>query len=180
MANPNKKRLIQNLLLLVVVASLVAFVMTRKEEAGEQHQTLYDMSIGDEAKEIIIHSEGREDVVLQERDDVWLVVKPEEFVADKAKIQHLFTLLSENADSRYSTEGKDLESYGLDKDRLSVSFNGVKIIFGKFNEVTRKRFIKKGNEMFVINETVSGLLEMGAEGFKPETRPELTPVTQSR
>jgi len=178
MANPNKKRLIQNLFLLVVVASLIAFVMTRKEEVGEGYQTLYDKSIGDEAKEIIIHSEGREDVVLQEKNDIWFVVKPTEFVADKAKIQLLFTLLSENANSRYSIEGKDLASYGLDKDRLSISFNGVKIIFGKFNEVTQKRFIRKGNEMFVINETVSGLMEMGAEGFKSQTKPEFTPVTK--
>ena len=178
MANPNKKRLLINLGLLVVVVALVAFVATRKEETGELHKTLYDNSIGEEAKEVIIHSEGREDVVLQNQDNIWKVTKPSEFVADKAKVQHLFTLLSENADSSYDVEGKDLVSYGLDKDRLSVSFNGVKIIFGKLNDVTQKRFLLKGDKIYLIEETVSGLMEMGEDGFKPQEKPVLKPVTE--
>lgn len=182
MASPNKKSLLLNLGLLIVVAALVAFVATRKEDSSDLHKTLYDKSIGDEAKEIIIHSDGREDVVLQNKDGIWKVIKPNEFIADKARVQQLFTLLSENADSSYDAEGKDLVSYGLDADRLSVSFNGVKILFGKLNEVTQKRFLLKGDKIYLVEETVSGLMEMGEEGFMPQARPvlkqELNPATE--
>jgi len=168
MPNPNKKRLLQNLALLAVVTALVFFVATRKEDARDLHATLYDKSIGEEATEIVIHLEGQDNVVLRNENDIWKVVEPTQFVADKDKVRHLFTLLSENADASYDIAGRDLASYGLDQDRLSVSFNGVKLIFGKLNEVSLKRYILKGDKMYLVAETVSGLLESGADGFKPQ------------
>jgi len=179
MASSRKKRLLLNLVLLVVVAGLIAFIATRKEDTGEIYKTLYDTSIGDDAKELIIHAEGQDDVVIQLENDVWKVVKPSTFIADKDKIRHLFTLLSENAESSYDSKDKDLASYGLDKDKLSISFNGVKMIFGKLNEVTGKRFILKDDRMYLISETVSGLMMMGEEGFKSQEKSELTPVPKS-
>lgn len=177
MLSPNRKRLIQNGLLLVLVAGLIFFVTTKNNDDNEAvYSTLYDKSIGDDAKEIIIHAEGRQDVVLVNNDGLWKVTKPVVFIADKKKVQHLFTLLSENADSHYDIKGKKLADYGLDKDNLSVSFNGVKFIFGKLNNITQKRFIRRDNQMYLIEETVSGLLLMGADAFKPQALPELKPV----
>ena len=178
MASLSKKRLLLNLALLIIVAGLIGFIVTREADKGESYATLYDKSIGDDAKELIIHVEGKDDVVIKLEDDIWRVVKPSKFVADKDKIRHLFTLLSENAESNYTLEGKDLASYGLDKDRLSISFNGVKIRFGKLNEVTEKRFILKADRMYLISETISGLLLMGEVGFSPQEKPKLTPMTK--
>jgi len=168
MASANKNRLFLNLILLVVVGSLIAFVATRKEDTGDLYKTLYDQSIGDEANELVIHVEGQQDVVIKREDTVWTVTQPNEFIADKEKVRQLFTLLSENAESSYDIKGKDLASYGLDKDQLSISFNGVKMIFGKRNEITQTRYILKGNKMYLIAETVSGLMQMGESGFKPK------------
>jgi len=176
MASSNTKRLLLNLVLLAIVGALIAFVVLRKEDTGDLYATLYDHSIGNDAKEIIIHSEGKEDVVIQREDKIWKVIKPSTFIADKEKVRHLFTLLSENAESSYDIKDKDLANYGLDKDNLSVSFNGVKMIFGKFNEVTQQRFILKGNRMYLVSETISGLMMMGEEGFKLRKKPELKPV----
>jgi len=168
--------LILNLLLLLVVVGLVLFVYTREADTSGQFGTLYDKSIGNDAREIVIHVEGKEDVVLQNQNNIWKLVKPVEFIADKAKVQHLFTLLSENAESNYPIEGKDLAEYGLDKDRLSISFNGVKIVFGNLNTVTQQRFILKGETLYLIDEAVSGVMQSGADAFKPEPREELKPV----
>lgn len=176
MANSNKKRLWLNLLLLVIVTALIAFVVFRKEDTSDLYKTLYDKSIGDNAKELIIHAENQQDVVIQRENDIWTVIKPTTFVADKDKVRHLFTLLSENAESSYDIKDKDLVQYGLDKDRLSISFNGVKMIFGKLNQVTQKRFVLKGDKMYLIAETISGLMMIGEEGFKPQAKPVLTPV----
>ncbi len=176
MASSNKKRLLLNLGLLILVVGLIGFIVNRDTDKGESYNTLYDESIGDNAKELVIHVDGKEDVVLQLKDEIWRIVKPSLFEADKDKVRHLFTLLSENAESNYELKGKDLASYGLDKDNLSISFNGVKMIFGKLNEVTGKRFILKGDRMYLISETISGLMMMGEEGFKAQEKPELTPV----
>lgn len=169
MTSLNRKRLLLNFILLLIITLLIIFVMTRNDNKDELHPTLYDQSIGDEAKEVIIHSDGKKDVVLRNENGLWKVVKPEQFIADKAKVQHLFTLLSENAESSYDIKGKDLAAYGLDKDNLSVSFNGVKIIFGKLNTISQKRYLRKGDKMYLIEETVSGLMEMGTDAFKPLT-----------
>ncbi len=173
MASSKTKRLLLNFVLLAVVGALIAFVVLRKEDTGDLYKTLYDDSIGNDAKELIVHSEGQPDVVIQRDGKVWKVIKPSSFVADKEKVRQLFTLLSENAESSYDIKDKDLASYGLDKDNLSVSFNGVKMIFGKFNEVTQQRFILKGGRMYLISETVSGLMMMGEEGFKQQKKPKL-------
>ncbi len=83
--------------------------MTREESTEGLHKTLYDKSIGDDAKELIIHSEDHDDVVIQLKDDVWKVIKPSSFVADKERIRHIFTLLSESAEISYDIKDKDLD-----------------------------------------------------------------------
>jgi len=176
MTNSSKKRLMLNIGLLIIMVGLIGFIVSRDENKTESFKTLYDKSIGDDAKELVIHVDGKDDLVIQLKNEVWSVVKPNSFIADKDKVRHLFTLLSENAESNYDLEGKDLASYGLDKDNLSISFNGVKMIFGKLNEVTGKRFFLKGERMYLISETISGLMILGEEGFRPQEKPELTPV----
>ena len=176
MKNSSKKRLVLNLVLFILVVGLIGFVITTDDEDGESFRTLYDKSIGDDAKELVIHVDGKEDVVIQLNNETWSVVKPHKFIADKDKVRHLFTLLSENAESNYEVKDKDLARYGLDKDNLSISFNGVKMIFGKLNEVTGKRFILKGDRLYLISETISGLMRQGEEGLKLQNKPVLTPV----
>jgi len=173
----NKKRLALNLLLVAIIAGLFVFIFTRDENGTEQYKTLYDKSIGDNAKEVVIHVEGRDDIVLENKADTWKVTQPTEFIADKAKVQHLFTFLKENAESSYPIAGKDLAEYGLDVERLSISFNGVKYIFGKLNTVTEQRFIQKGDTLYLITETISGVMQMGVEAFKPQQKAEFKPVT---
>ena len=170
MASPNKKRLIQNLALIILIAGLGLFLWMQNEasknDTSGYSKTLYDKSIGNEATEIRIHVKDREDILLKSINDVWTVVQPEKFVADEEQVRHLFTILAENADTSYDLEGKDLVSYGLDEDRLSISFNQVKLIFGKYNSVTQKRYIRKADKMYLVSETISALLQSGVDAFK--------------
>ena len=170
MASANTKRLVQNIALILVVAALATFVwfQNNASESDTSHlsSTLYDKSIGEEATEILIHVQDREDILIKNINDVWMVVKPIEFTADKEQVRHLFTILSENAETSYDIQGKDLASYGLDEDRLSISFNQVKLIFGKYNSVTQKRYILKADKMYLVSETITGLLQAGVDAFK--------------
>ena len=170
MSKPNTKRLIQNLLLALVIAALAVFLWMKNEDSKNDTShlaaTLYDKSIGDEATEILIQVKDSADILLKNIDDVWTVVQPEKFIADKEQVRHLFTILSENAETSYDLEGKDLAKFGLDEDRLSISFNKVKLIFGEFNPVSQKRYIRKGNKMYLVSETISGLLKSGVDSFK--------------
>ena len=170
MPSQNKKRLFQNVVLIAIIAGLAAFLWMQKnadiDDKSKFASTLYDKSIGDEATEILIHVEGREDILLKNINDVWSVVQPEEFVADKEQVQHLFTILSEDADTSYTLKGKDLALYGLDEDRLSISFNKVKLVFGEYNPVSQKRYIRKADQMYLVSETITGLLQSGVDAFR--------------
>jgi len=170
MASSNKKRFIQNVVLIAIILAIALFLWMKAqdEKSNPSHlsSTLYDKSIGDEATEVLIHVKDREDILIKNINDVWTVVKPVEFEADKEQVRHLFTILSENAETNYEITGKDLVSYGLDEDRLSISFNQVKLIFGKYNSVSQKRYILKGDRMYLVSETISGLLQAGVDAFK--------------
>lgn len=166
----NKKRLLQNITLFLIVAGLATFIATRVDKndgrGDEVFATLYDKSIGDEATEIIIHTQGKDDIVLQNQNNVWMITKPFEAQADPQKVQQLFTLLAENAETSYSIEGKNLARYGVDKDTLSISFNGVKMLFGKYNDITQQRYILKGDRMYLITEAISPTMKSGADAFR--------------
>ena len=169
MPSTNKKRFIQNLVLFIFIIGLGYFLWTQQEDKSDRSTlalTLYDKSIGDEATEIAIHVKDRADILLKNIDDVWKVMQPEEFIADKEQVQHLFTILSENAETSYDLEGKDLVQYGLDEDRLSISFNNVTLVFGEYNPVSQKRFIRKADKMYLVSETISGLLQAGVDAFR--------------
>lgn len=170
MPSPNKKRFIQNLLLIAVIAAVAIFLWMQNEASKDDKShlasTLYDKSIGDEATEISIHVKDRDDILLKNIDEVWTVVKPEEFIADKEQVQHLFTILSENAETSYDLVGKDLAKFGLDEDRLSISFNQVKLVFGEYNPVSQKRYIRKADKMYLVSETITGLLQAGVDAFR--------------
>ena len=102
------------------------------------------------------------------------MVQPEEFIADKEQVRHLFTILSENAETSYDLEGKDLAKYGLDEDRISISFNQVKLVFGEYNPVSQKRYIRKGNKMYLVSETITGLLQQGVDAFRMKDKTSTT------
>ena len=74
--------------------------------------------------------------------------------------------MSENTESKYTVEDKDLVEYGLDEDRLSISFNKVKFIFGKYNAVSQKRYVQKAEMMYLVSEAVTGLLQEGVDAFR--------------
>jgi hypothetical protein len=98
----------------------------------------------------------------------WLITKPIEVEANQRRIQHLMTLLSDHIDATYSIAGKDLALFGLDKERISVAFNGVKIQFGTLNPISHKRYLRKGNTVYIVAETIYGLLIGGVDGFMPD------------
>lgn len=169
----NKKRLIINLFLILGVALLIWFVMQADPESKDKAETLFDQSMGDDVTEVILHIEGQADIQIENRgkgeNRQWQITQPVQHEADevdKDKVRLLFTVLTDPVLSSYDAAGKDLEKYGLGKDSMSISFNGVKLILGDFNPISNARYILKGDKIYLINETISGMISMGVDGFK--------------
>jgi len=177
----NKKRLFINLFLFVIVGGLLWFVLTQQRKTGVATETLFDQSMGDDVTKVVIkikdqdelHIENKRQNVDQSGSKQWVISQPIQAPADKDKVRLLFTLLTDPVTSSYDVAGKDLANYGLDKENLSISFNGVKLILGKINPVSQNRYVLKDDKIYLIAETVSSLLLEGVDGFKkPNTKTE--------
>lgn len=174
----NKKRLLINLFLFMIVGGLLWFVLTQEPKRGDAPKTLFDQSMGDDITKVVINVKDQDELHLenstgkieqegkQQSKPQWMITKPIKAQADKDKVRLLFTLLTDPVTSSYDVKGKDLANFGLDKDDLSISFNGVKLILGKMNPISHNRYVLKGDKIYLINETVSGLLMQGVDGFK--------------
>jgi hypothetical protein len=168
--NSTTKRLMLNGLLLLTILGLAWFIMHQSNQTTKIN-SLYDASMGDEIHSIVIHYHKMESsshpstIELKKEANQWLIIKPIKADADHRKIQHLMTLLSERIDSFYPLARKDLATFGLDKKRVSIAFNGVKIQFGRLNPISHKRYLRKGNTVYIVSETVYGLLIGGVERF---------------
>lgn len=166
----NKKRLLINLFLFVVVGALLWFVLTQQPKKGELAETLFDQTMGDDVTKVVINVKDKPEIHLEnkgaENDRQWMITQPIQAPADKDKVRLLFTLLTDSVTSSYDSAGKDLASFGLDQDDLSISFNGVKLVLGKMNPVSYNRYVLKGDKIYLIAETVSSLMREGVDGFK--------------
>ncbi len=165
-----KKRFILNGLLLLTIGGLIGFIYQQSNQTIKIN-FLYDKSMGNEIHSILIYHHKAESssddstIKLKKMANKWLVTKPIEVEADQRKIQHLMTLLSERIDASYPVTEKDWATFGLDKERVSITFNGVKIQFGALNPISHKRYLRKGNTVYIVTETVYGLLIGGVDGF---------------
>lgn len=165
------KRFFLNLVLLLIVLGLVWFVY-HQMHSSKRADTLYDDAMGSEIISITVFHQkdplntgSAPTLEMQKNDGKWQITKPIYAEVDANKIKHLLTLLSERVDARYPVKGNNLAAFGLDQEKLSVSFNGVKLQFGTTNPVSHKRYLRKGDSIYLVDETVQGLLRSGTTGF---------------
>jgi len=163
-----QKYLVLNGLLLGSILSLLWFI--NQPSTQNRIVSLYDEAMGHEIHSIsIYHQQILKQKPHSTRIEIkkiagkWQIIKPIRADADTKKIQHLMTLLSDSISAHYPVKGKDLSLFGLDKERVSVSFNQIKIEFGSLNPITHKRYLRKGETIYIVSETVYGLLVRGVD-----------------
>ncbi|MCK5813079.1 MAG: DUF4340 domain-containing protein [Cocleimonas sp.] len=167
------KRLVLNGFLLLIILGLLWFI-TQQSSKREEIDSLYDSAMGNEIHSIIIHYEKRENkqtipagIELKKIAGQWMMTKPTKISIDQRKIKHLLTLLSDSVEASYPIDGNDLSRFGLETERVSIRFNGVKIQFGSLNPISHQRYLQKGKRIYLVAETVYGLLIGGVSGFMP-------------
>jgi hypothetical protein len=167
------KRLFINLLLLLLAGGLIWFVATREPETQEMGDRLYDATMGDNVTKVLIHVQGRPDILIENtakkgEPDNWMITQPLQAAADEDKVQLLFTLLTDPVSASYDAADKDLVKFGLDQEKMSISFNGVKLLLGDLNQVSQTRYILKGDKIYLIAESASALMQSGLQEFKKQ------------
>lgn len=169
----SNRRLVFNGFLLLLVLGLVWFI-TQQSNKRVMIDSLYDKAMGDEIHSIIIHypkienkQSIMEEIQLKKIANQWRMIKPINTPIDERKIKHLTTLLSDPITASYSIKDKNLSDFGLGAEQVSIRFNGVKIQLGSLNPISHQRYVQKGEHIFLVAETIYGLLIGGIGGFMP-------------
>ncbi len=160
-----KNRLLINALLLITLIGLVSFIWLKPQNTEKQVVRLSQLNENDVTL-IKIHRANQQDIKLEKKENSWSMTSPYSIAVSSNKIKLLLTLLKEPVKSAYSIEGKDLKSFKLDADNISVQFNNEnKIIFGMTHPVSYDRYILKDNKILLISETVYGVLTSDVANF---------------
>jgi hypothetical protein len=140
-----------NLVLLVVVAALVAVAVFKPGKKTPPVTRLTSLSASAVHK-ITISRPGAEQVVLEKQDGKWRMLAPYKIAADGFKADSITELAKAKANAHYPiTKDEDLKPYGLDKPRISVTFNDKdKLEFGGIETLKYQRYIRSGDTLFVI------------------------------
>lgn len=163
MTRVSRRRLVVNLLLLVLVAGLAALVgwQLQQKEQAVQSSRLLPLSLA-EVNSVVVErqqEEGETKLEFKREGEQWLLLQPQQIAANSVKVRQLFTLLDEKVESSYSRVGKDLSTYGLDPAELSLSINGYQLVLGNTNPVSNNRYILNAGQIQLVNETVYSLLQ---------------------
>ena len=155
------RRLLVNLVLLLVVIGLGGFVWWYNTHATQPLPTL--LSLPKSAiKQITItrQLEGDKPEVIQlaKQGDYWYMQQPIHYAANPTRITQLFTLLDETVEASYDAAGKDLKPYALAPGQAALTLNDEKLVFGMDNPVSRKRYILHDGKIKLVSEAVFGLL----------------------
>jgi hypothetical protein len=167
------KRLVLNGFLLLLVLSLIGFI-TQQSNKKVMIASLYDNAMGNEIHSIVIHYpkiENKQSIIaeiqLEKKNGLWMMIKPINTAIDERKIKHLTTLLFDPISASYPIKDKDLSRFGLGAEQVSIRFNGVKIQLGSLNPISHQRYVRQGEHIHLVAETIYGLLIGGTDSFMP-------------
>ncbi|MGQ0442811.1 MAG: DUF4340 domain-containing protein [Methylophilaceae bacterium] len=148
-----KKRWILNLVMLVLVAGLVAFLYLRPQ-ADNTVEANYEISQLKLAEITSATAEfpAQAPVTFEKIEGLWRFVAPYKTRADQISVQRILSIIA--ATSKEKFPSTDLAKYGLDNPQLKLKLSGPKVnetfIFGTFNPVTDEQYVAYKDAIYLL------------------------------
>lgn len=157
-------RWLGNLLLAVLVAGLAALAFwpgAEEEATGAVHTAFAGVR---EARTLVIsNSHGR---VAFERDgESWHMREPFQAPADPNIFRTLLDGLAARTDARYAASEVPLAATGLESPGVTLEIDGVAHRFGGSAPISYKRYVQRGDEVFLVEEMNHYRLQQPATYF---------------
>lgn len=157
------KRWMINLVMLLLVAGMIAFVYLKPKQSIEENPTFevstYKLS---EFDTIQIDYPAKSPVKLKKVDGHWRITQPYQARADKASVFRILSLVAAKTETRIlPTSGAtvfsdaDLEKYGLVSPKIKLNLirpNASKatFLFGTYNPITDEQYVGHDNAVFLL------------------------------
>ncbi len=158
-----QKRWIINLIMLLLVAGMIAFVYLKPKQGIEENPTFevssYKLSEFDAIK---VDYPAKASVELKKVDGHWRITKPYQTWADKASVFRILSLVAAKTETRIlpadganAFSHDDLEKYGLVSPKIKLNLirpdaSKATFLFGTFNPITDEQYIAHDNAVFLL------------------------------
>lgn len=159
-----KSRWLVNLLLLLIVGGIGAFIYLRPKPpvAAPVSYEVSTLKIGD-INHISVEPLGKAPVTFDKVDGLWRLSKPLDARADQFLVQRILSLVA--AQSRQRFAASDLAKFGLDTPRLTLRFDQNVFSFGTFNPVTEEQYVLFNQQIFMIPSTYADAAQIQVNEF---------------
>lgn len=147
-----KSRWIVNLVLLVLVLSISAFLYLRpaKQEAEVQTFELSTRKLAD-FNQITVEYPTKAAVKYEKRDGYWYMNAPYQTRADQLLTQRILSILAAKSPDKFSSA--DLAKFGLDNPRVKLKLNDEVFTFGTHNPVTQVQYVLHHDSVYTLDSS---------------------------
>jgi len=144
-----KSRWIVNLVLLLLVAGIAAFLYLRPKPVDNKPAS-YALSALDPNKftKLSVEVTGKKPVLLEKQNGRWRLMQPVQGRADLASVGRVLSLAI--ASSAEKQPADDLTRFGLDHPSLTVHIDDQEFTFGMYHPVTGDQFVKYKDAVYVL------------------------------
>jgi hypothetical protein len=149
-----KKRWLVNLVLLLVVVSVAAFLHLRPQPE-EQAETSFELSTFKLAdfSDLRIEFPAKAPVVFEKRDDYWYMQQPYALRADQSMVQRILSIIAATSSVKFPAD--DLAQFGLDNPKLKVKMGEEEFLFGTYNPVSNEQYVAYRGSVYLVDPIYS-------------------------
>lgn len=160
-----RSRLALNLVLLVTVAALALLVHFRPgRQKPPPAPPLTSLATGD-ITTIAIERPGHPAITLAKSHGRWRITAPLQARANALRVEGVEAAATAGSLAHYASAQLKLKDVGLDPPTARLRLNHETIEFGATNPINHWRYVKVGDTVHLIDDTVFPFLTMGPTGF---------------
>ncbi|MCB5191508.1 DUF4340 domain-containing protein [Methylobacillus arboreus] len=149
-----KARWLVNLLLLILVAGIVAFLYLKpadEQEAVPEYE-VSTLKLADFDK-LSIEFPAKAPVVFEKKDGYWYLAQPYAARADQVTMQRIVSIVAASSHEKFPAD--DPARFGLDNPRLKIKLNDEEFTFGIYNPVTSEQYVAYKDSVFLLSRLYS-------------------------
>lgn len=157
-----QKKLWLNLILLAMIAALVALAWL---EPGKEEPKTHTLGELDENAVDRITLKGKDTLVFEKRQGRWWLSAPFAAPANEIRIRQLLDIAKSESEAQYPLKSDELAKYELDKPKAELTVGTLHLIFGGYEPIDMRRYVRIGDTLHLVNDDFSHHLSASATDF---------------
>lgn len=149
-----RSRWIINIVLLLVIAGIVAFLYQRPQTPAEGSKK-YEISALKIANvnKLSVEFPAKAAVQFEKIDGYWHLLQPFKARADQMNVMRVLSIVGATTSEKFPAT--DLAKFGLDNPRLKLKLDDQEFLFGTFNPITSEQYVSYKDSVYLIASSYS-------------------------